>query len=604
MTSIAALLAAYCDGSQDPAEVVACAYERARAAAGPAWISLAPWRDVKAWLAGLRPARRGAPDLPLHGVPFAIKDNIDLAGTPTTAACPAFAYTPDRSAFVVERLVAAGAIPIGKTNMDQFATGLTGTRTPYGACASVVDPRYVAGGSSSGSAVVVADGSVPFALATDTAGSGRVPAAFNAIVGLKPSLGAISTRGIVPACRSLDCVSLLTGDVADAARLLAVVAGPDARDPYSRVTPHPAPAGARAPVAAGPRIAVPRPEDLTFAGDAPAAAAWQQALRRAAALGWAVTEIGFAPFAEAAELLYGGPWVAERFAGVGAFIAAHPEAVDPTVRAVIMAGRDIDAVQAYRGAHRLRELARDCAGIWERADGLLLPTAPTLFTAAEIAEAPLARNTLLGTYTNFVNLLDLCAIAVPAGGRADGLPFGVSLIAPAGAEAALLSLAARWCGEPAGADPRDDVPPAPAPAAAGGPDRVALAVVGAHLSGEPLNGQLVALGARLRETVRSAPTYRLYALPDTTPAKPGLVGGASPAGAGLELEIWELAVAAFGQLVAAVPPPLSIGTVTLADGRAVKGFLCESSAVTGAPDITAHGGWRAYRQALRAQAVT
>jgi len=246
MTSIAALLAAYCDGSQDPAEVVACAYERARAAAGPAWISLAPWRDVKAWLAGLRPARRGAPDLPLHGVPFAIKDNIDLAGTPTTAACPAFAYTPDRSAFVVERLVAAGAIPIGKTNMDQFATGLTGTRTPYGACASVVDPRYVAGGSSSGSAVVVADGSVPFALATDTAGSGRVPAAFNAIVGLKPSLGAISTSGIVPACRSLDCVSLLTGDVADAARLLAVVAGPDARDPYSRVTPHPAPAGARA----------------------------------------------------------------------------------------------------------------------------------------------------------------------------------------------------------------------------------------------------------------------------------------------------------------------------------------------------------------------
>ena len=605
MTAIAALLAAYADGSQDPAEVVAYAYERAQSAAGPAWISLAPWRDVKAWIAGLGSARRGPAGLPLHGVPFAIKDNIDLAGTPTTAACPAFAYTPVRSAFVVERLVAAGAIPIGKTNMDQFATGLTGTRTPHGACASVVDPRYISGGSSSGSAVVVADASVPFALATDTAGSGRVPAAFNAIVGCKPSLGAISTRGVVPACRSLDCVSLLTGDVADAARVLAVAAGPDAADPYSRVAPSAsAHARAGALVPARPRVAVPRAEDLTFAGDEQAARAWRAALRHAAALGWEIEEIDFAPFAEAAGLLYGGPWLAERFAGVGAFIAAHRDAVDPAVRGVIMAGRDIDAVRAYRGAHRLRELARDCAGTWQRADALLAPTAPTLFTAAQIAEEPLARNTLLGTYTNFVNLLDLCAVAVPAGGRADGLPFGVSLIAPAGADATLLSLAGHWCGE--AAEPATGAPadapkhPAPAPAV---PDRVALAVVGAHLSGEPLNGRLVDLGARLRETVRSAPTYRLYALPDTEPAKPGLVGGAPAEGDGVELEIWELTTAAFGQLAAGVPAPLSIGTITLADGRAVKGFLCESSAVTAAPDITAYGGWRAYREALRTQAA-
>jgi allophanate hydrolase len=589
VTSIAALLAGYRDGTLDPAEVVAHAYERARAAAGPAWIALAPWGDVQAWLARLRPTGPAA-GLPLYGVPFAIKDNIDLAGTPTTAACPAFAFTPDRSAFVVERLIAAGAIPIGKTNMDQFATGLTGTRTPYGACASVADPRYVSGGSSSGSAVVVADGSVPFALGTDTAGSGRVPASFNAIVGLKPSLGRLSTRGVVPACRSLDCVSLLTIDVADAARLLAVAAAPDPRDPYARA---PAALAARPPRAAGgSRIAVPRAQNLTFAGDAQAAAAWRHALRRASELGWELTEIDFAPFAEAAALLYGGPWVAERYAGVGAFIAAHRADVDPTVRAIIMAGRDIGAAQAFQATHRVRELALACGEIWRQADALLLPTAPTLFTAAEIAEDPVARNTLLGTYTNFVNLLDLCAVAVPAGGRADGLPFGVSLIAPAGADRALLTLAAHWRGERADSDGDGDGAPSPAPST------VALAVAGAHLSGEPLNGQLVALGARLRETVRSASTYRLYALPDTTPAKPGLVGGAPAAGDGVELEIWELATEAFGRLVAAVPAPLSIGTITLADGRAVKGFLCESSAVAGAPDITAYGGWRAYRAQL------
>lgn len=584
MTSIGALLTGYRDGTLDPQEVVAHAYERARSAAGPAWISLAPWRDVSGWLARLR--AHAAADLPLYGVPFAIKDNIDLAGTPTTAACPAFAYTPPRSAFVVEQLLAAGAIPIGKTNMDQFATGLTGTRTPYGSCASVADPRYVSGGSSSGSAVVVADGSVPFALGTDTAGSGRVPAAFNAIIGLKPSLGLLSTRGVVPACRSLDCVSLMTADVAGAARVLAVAAAPDRGDPYARARVAPP-----APATGGARIAIPRADALTFAGDLGAAAAWQHTLRRASALGWALTEIDFAPFAEVAALLYGGPWVAERFAGVGAFIAAHPTAVDPVVREVIMGGRDVGAVQAFQAAHRVRELALQCAEIWARADALLLPTAPTLFTAAEIAEAPLSRNTLLGTYTNFVNLLDLCAVAVPAGGRPDGLPFGVSLVAPAGADHALLALASLWRDEPA------------APDGGGTAGGVALAVVGAHLCGEPLNGQLVALGARLRETARSAPTYRLYALPDADPAKPGLVGGAPAEGAGVELEIWELGTEAFGRLAARVPAPLSIGTITLADGRGVKGFLCEASAVAGAEDITAYGGWRAYRARRHGQSL-
>jgi len=434
---------------------------------------------VKASLGRLR--RADAVLLPLYGIPFAVKDNIDVAGVPTTAACPAYAYTPDADAFVVERLMAAGAIPIGKTNMDQFAAGLTGTRTPFGACSSVVDARYVSGGSSSGSAVVVADGTVPLALATDTAGSGRVPAAFNAIVGLKATLGTIGTRGVVPACRSLDCVSLMTAAVADTARVLDVAAGSDPLDPYSRtaVTTRPLPLGA-----SGARIAVPRPEQMVFCGDRFAAAAWQRALSRARALGWELVEIDLEPFAEAARLLYEGPWIAERYAAVGQFVADHRRRVDPIVPRVIMAGREHSAIDAFAAAHRLAELRLATRAVWERADALLLPTAPTIFTATEIADEPIARNSLLGMYTNFVNLLDLCAVAVPGGAREDGLPFGVSLIAPAGADRALLALAMHWRAEEATGEVSDDR------------DVVRLAVVGAHLSGEPLNHQLTGAGAR------------------------------------------------------------------------------------------------------------
>ena len=587
--SIERLLAGYRDGSEDPEEVVARAYERARSAVQPAWIALAPWRDVTAGLARLR-ARPA--DLPLYGIPFAIKDNIDLAGTPTTAACPAYSYVPQRSAFVVQRLVAAGAIPIGKTNMDQFATGLTGTRTPHGACASVADPRYVAGGSSSGSAVVVADGTVPFALATDTAGSGRVPAACNAIVGLKPSLGRLSTSGVVPACRSLDCISLLCSGVADAAHVLDVASGPDPRDPYARL-PQPADTAERlAWGAAGTRLAVPRPDGLSFFGDSAAARAWERSLQRAVALGWEVTEIDLEPFLEAARMLYEGPWPAARHAALGAFVAAHPQDVDPDVRAIIMAGRDIGAVEVFWAAHRLAELRLATRAVWEAADALLLPTTPTLYTAGQIAAEPVVCNAVLGTYTNFVNLLDLCAIAIPGGARDDGLPFGVSLIAPAGAEPALLTLAARFLGEQAGR-------PADAPA-----DTVAVAVVGAHLTGEPLNGQLLALGGRLLATTRTAPTYRLFELPGSVPAKPGLVGGGVATGDGIEVELWELSTESFGRLTAGVSWPLAIGTVALADGRAVKGFICEADAVADAREITSHGGWRAYRAATRSAATT
>jgi allophanate hydrolase len=575
--SIARLLADYRDGSSDPAQVVARAYERARSTSQPAWISLVVWSRVKASLARLRDA---STDLPLYGIPFAIKDNIDLAGEQTTAACPAFAYSPRDSAFAVARLIAAGAIPIGKTNMDQFATGLTGTRTPYGACASVGDARYVSGGSSSGSAVVVADGTVPFALATDTAGSGRVPAALNGIVGFKATLGTIGTRGVLPACRSLDCVSLMTASVDDARRVLDVAAGFDAADPYSRVV-----AGAPAVAPAGARIAVPRPDALTFCGDRFAEAAWQRALARARALGWQVVEIDFEPFAEAGRLLYDGPWISERYATIGQFMADHRREVDSVVRRVVMTGRDHSAVDAFRAAHRLAELRLRTRAVWEDADALLLPTTPTAFTAAEVADEPIVRNALLGTYTNFVNLLDLCAVAVPGGAREDGLAFGVSLIAPAGADRSLLALAAHWGAEQL-------------PAAAAGDDTVRLAVVGAHLSGEPLNHQLVGLGARLVETVAAAPGYRLFALPDSEPAKPGMVGGGRPDGPGIELEVWELPAEGFGRLVAGVPPPLAIGTVVLDDGRAVKGFLCEADALAGAREITAFGGWRAYRASL------
>jgi len=584
---IAELLADYRDGSADPAQVVERAYERAGAAAEPAWISLVPWSTIRACLAQLRAA---GTDLPLYGVPFAIKDNIDVAGVPTTAACPAFAYQPEQSAFAVARLMAAGAIPIGKTNMDQFATGLTGTRTPHGACASVVDPRYIGGGSSSGSAVVVADGTVPFALGTDTAGSGRVPAAFNAIVGFKPSLGRVSTRGVVPACRTLDCVSLLTTDVAGAARLLDVVTGPDPSDPYSRA---PAPDGAKGLPwdAASARIAVPAAPQLTFCDDGFAKAAWSRTLERVAALGWETVEIDFEPFLEAARMLYEGPWIAERFAAVGQFIADHPGDVDPIVRAVIMAGRDRSAVEAFAAQHRLAELRRVTRPVWESADALLAPTAPTVFTAAEIAEEPIAYNASLGTYTNFVNLLDLCAIALPGAARGDGLPFGVSFIAPSGADRSLLTLAARWCDELGGRERERGHD---------GEDAgvVAVAVVGAHLSGEPLNGDLLALGARLLETARTAPTYRLFELPDARPPKPGLVGGGRSIGDGIEVEIWELDTESFGRLVANVPPPLAIGTIALHDRRCVKGFLCEADAVAGAREITSFGGWRAYRASL------
>jgi allophanate hydrolase len=577
---IRGLLADYRSGARAPIEVIRAAWSRARESDQPAWITLLEWEAVAA-----RVDRLGEldPGLPLYGIPFAIKDNIDLAGVPSTAGCPAFARVPQESAFVVERLIAAGAIPLGKTNMDQFATGLVGTRTPYGACRSVFDERYISGGSSSGSAVAVAAGMVSFALGTDTAGSGRVPAAFNGIVGVKPSLGLLSTRGVVPACRTLDCVSVFAVDVSDGALVCAVAAAYDAADPFSR---RPSAAGTRAGRRPR-RVGIPRAGQMRFHGDRQSAAAWEAALDHAGGLGWELVEIDYAPFAQAAGLLYEGAWIAERWAAVGDFVAAHPADVDPVVAEIVGRGERPSAVEAFRGAYRLAELRRATESDWERIDALLLPSAPTIYTHEEVAADPLATNAALGTYTNFVNLLDLCAVAVPAGVRADGLPFGVTLIAPRDHDAELAGLAASWLGEP---------PAVAAGVASGaaGSGETLLAVVGAHLSGLPLNHQLTELGATLVEETRTAPVYRLYALAGTVPPKPGLVRAQADDGQPIELEVWAISHAGLGRLIGRVSQPLSIGAVELADGRTVPGFVCDSRVVGTSRDITEWGGWRAF----------
>lgn len=586
---IAGLQQAYRSGATTPAKLIGDLLAGiAQAGERPVWISLLGQEALKERLDRLEARRLAGETLPLYGVPFAVKDNIDVAGLATTAACPAFAYTPERSATVIERLEAAGAIPLGKTNLDQFATGLNGTRSPYGAPSSVFDPAYISGGSSSGSAVAVAAGLVSFSLGTDTAGSGRVPAAFNNIVGLKPTRGLLSGRGLVPACRSLDCISIFAGCCADAAAVLAVAEGFDQEDSFSRRRPATSPSFPAAftfAVPGGP---------LDFCGDTEAETLYGQAVARLETLGGRKVTFDYAPFAAAARLLYQGPFVAERLAALQGLGFTDWAAMDPTVARIIKGAETYSATDAFQGAYELAALIRAAAPVWDQADCLLLPTAPTIFTHEQLREDPIGRNSQLGLYTNFTNLMDLSAIAVPAGFRPDGMPFGVTLIGPAFAEPALLPIAdslhralpsPRWGGS-------DEALPAPAapPPATG---RITVAVVGAHLSGQPLNGQLTERGARLVKTTRTAPGYRLFALAGTVPPKPGLIRESGGTGA-IEIELWEMDHAAFGSFVALIPPPLGIGTLALEEGGQAKGFLCEAYALEGAQDITAHGGWRAY----------
>ena len=591
---LAGLARDYASGALTPARVVSDLYAGIRArGTAPVWIHLAEEPGVQAAVAAAERARAAGAALPLFGIPFAVKDNIDVAETPTTAACPRFARMPRTTAQCVRRLQEAGALLIGKTNLDQFATGLTGTRSPYGACVNPFDARYIAGGSSSGSAVAVATGQVSFALGTDTAGSGRIPAAFTNVVGLKPTRGVIGASGLVPACRSLDCISILALTCDDARAVFEVARGYDADDPWSRTA-----SGVATPqVHATPRFGV--PGDPEFFGDAAAREHFERVLEILARLGAAVVPVDFAPFAEAARMLYEGPWVAERFAAIKAFLREHPDALLPVTREIIERGAQYSAVDAFEAAYRLQALKQRCDAALAGIDALLLPTAPTIYTLAEIAESPLELNRKLGYYTNFVNLLDYCAVAAPAGLRRDGLPAGVTFVAPAFGESALLEYAdriQRAAGSRLGAT--SHVLPASRAASPVAPEGIVLAVVGAHLSGLPLNHQLTARGARLIGPALTAPAYRLYELPGASPRKPGLVhagnGNDSGRGAAIEVELWTLPPAEFGLFVAAIPAPLGIGSVVLADGRQVKGFVCEHYAVAGARDISAFGGWRKF----------
>ncbi|MDG4764595.1 allophanate hydrolase [Solwaraspora sp. WMMD406] len=537
----------------------------------PIWITLLDPAEVADAAARVNPAA------PLAGTAVAVKDNLDLVGHPTTAGCPALADRPaTTSATAVRRLVDAGAVVVGKTNLDQFATGLVGTRSPYGACHSVADAAHVSGGSSSGSALAVATGLVPLALGTDTAGSGRVPAAFNGIVGVKPTRGLVSTAGVLPACASLDCVTTFTRTVAEARPALAALTWADPDDPWSRPLPARLPAG----IAARMRVvAVPdAPLDLDPAHEA----AWQAALTRLRHVAAHVVTVDVTPFLATARLLYDGPWLAARWAAFGHLLEPDGPHLDPTVRAIVRRGRDVTGPDVFAGLDRLAALRRDSEPIWSDVDALLLPVTPGHPTLADVAADPIGVNARLGRFTNFVNLLDLCAVAVPAGTRPDGLPFGVQFIAPAFADAPLLDLAATWCGEPAtNAGLAEDS------------GSIAVAVAGAHLTGLPLNPQLVELGGRLAYRARTAPGYRLYRLPGPGLPRPGLLHtGDGPAG-GIAVEVWRLPHQAVGALLATVPAPLGLGSVELDDGSRVAGFLTEEHGVRDAVDVTAAGGWRA-----------
>lgn len=584
----------YQSGTLSPEDVLNDIYDRIESAPlHPVWITLVP-RAVA--LARAKALAAISSTLPLYGIPFAVKDNIDVLGLPTTAGCPAYTYTPSQTAFVAERLQSAGALLIGKTNMDQFATGLVGTRSPYGACSSVFDDRYISGGSSSGSAVAVASGLVTFALGTDTAGSGRVPAAFNNIVGLKPSRGVLSASGVVPACRSLDCVSIFALSCADASTVFDAARAVDPADPFSRPwSPSPV------PFSASPRLGIPKPTQLDFFGNEEYERLYRETVSLLAKDRCEVIEIDFTPFRKVAELLYEGPYVAERFTAVGEWIKAHGSEVDPMVGSIILASEKFTAAQAYEAQYRLRELAQQIISIWNKIDLLLLPTTPTTYRIEDVRRDPMQLNSNLGYYTNFVNLLDLCGVAVPAGFSTSGLPFGVTAVGPAFSESVLLAFAHRiqHALVPFSGKEVAKVPEFVSADSFIGDGWIKLGVVGAHLSGQPLNHQLRDRGAKLLRTTKTAHDYQCFALTNTKPAKPGLVRVPGFEGPGIEIEVWLIPEAQFGSFVAAVPPPLSIGTCELADGERIKGFLCEPYAIVGMPEITQLGSWRQYLQTPR-----
>jgi allophanate hydrolase len=570
----------------------------------PAWISRGSESllslQVQELSARLHAVNGDLSRLPLYGIPFAVKDNIDVAGWPTTAGCPGFTYTAQQDATVVRRLREAGAIVVGKTNLDQFATGLSGTRSPYGSVPNTFRPEYICGGSSAGSASVVARGIVPFALGTDTAGSGRVPAGLNNIVGLKPTCGWLPTTGVVPACRTLDCVSILALTVGDAEWVATIAGGYDLSDAYSRLPSSCAPIG----FASRPRFGVPREPE--FFGDREAAMAFQRTLNMLQEMGAQIIPVDFAPFSALADLLYDGPWVAERFDAVESLWKRSPESLHPVVRGIIEGAARFSAADTFKAEYRRAELTHLIGRVMAGVDAFIVPTVPAMFTIEQVLEDSITLNARLGIYTNFANLADLCALALPAGMRGDGLPAGITLLAPAWHDRALANFGRRWerhlaekdkgamlgaTGKARSAEEKSTgAPPSNA---------IRVAVVGAHLRGMPLNHQLTSRGAAFVEATTTAPEYRLFALSQSAPPKPGMVRvAATQDGSTIAVELWDIPACSFGSFTAEVPPPLGIGNITLLGGRIVKGFICEPYALTDARDITSFGGWRAYLESL------
>jgi len=563
--------AAYQQGSATPSSMVREILDRISAWNDPALFIFQP--DLDTLLTIATEVEAMPKDLPLWGIPFVVKDNIDVAGWPTSAGCPAYSKVAAEDAHVVRLLREAGAIPIAKGNLDQFATGLVGTRSPHGVARNALAPEYLPGGSSSGSASSLAAGLCSFSLGTDTAGSGRVPAAFQELIGWKPTRGLLSSRGVVPACRSLDCISVFATTAEDAATVASVVGRHDQADAFSREVRQ------SGPFSNSFRFGVPKV--LDFSGDPDTPELFRKAVAHLESLGGTAVKIDLTPFTDAAKLLYEGPWVAERWAAVGDFVEAHPDEVHPVTRRILEASKGFDAVSVFKAEYRLRELALEASKAWKQVDLLLLPTTPTVYTVAEVLEEPYLTNSTLGRYTNFMNLLDLSAVAVPAGRARDGrVPWGVTLAAPAGSDTALLGLAARFHGE------------GPLSQAS---TRIPVAVCGAHLEGFPLHWQLADRGAVLRAKTTTAPVYRMFVIPPsgTIPPRPALIRDES-AGAEILVEVWELEPSAFGEFVAGIPGPLGIGKVLLADGSEVPGFIAEPRASLGAEEITSFGGWKAW----------
>jgi len=583
-----ALRAAYAAGTR-PAEVVDEIFKRLDAVNDPGiFIHLCDRDSLRAQAEALG---EYDPKMPLWGIPYAAKDNIDVAGIETTAACPAYAYTPQDDAFLIANLRAAGALMIGKTNLDQFATGLVGVRTPYGAPLNAVDPEIVPGGSSGGSGVIVGHGIVTFSLGTDTAGSGRVPAALNNIVGLKPTLGALSASGVVPACRSIETVSIFALTVDDAYEAFAVARGFDPADAYSKPLVHEA---LTAPPKAL-RVGVPDAATIEFFGDTVQQAAFDRDVAMLKAAGAEIEYLDFEPLYAIARMLYEGAWVAERYTVIDDLLKTNPDAIHPVTRKIITHAETMSAADAFRGMYRLADLKRAAEPMLAGLDLLCVPTIPTFYSVKDLEADPVTPNSNNGTYTNFVNLLDMCGIAVPTAPRSDGRPGSVTLLAGAGQDALVAAVARGFeadCPRNLGATAHPVQTPAALPETVS--DRIELAVCGAHMTGLPLNWQLTDLGATFVRKAQTTAEYKFYALAGGPPARPGLVRSDTPDAGAVAVEVWSLPKTAFGTFMAGIPAPLGIGTVALSDGASVKGFICEASGIKGATDITALGDWRAY----------